>query len=67
MDGESPQTQGESRTEKVGVAVTPSQKRAIVVVAEMRDTDQSNLLHEMSVQDVVVEFERIKAASGVAA
>lgn len=53
----------ESRTEKVAVAITPSEKRAIVAVAALRGTDQSNLLHEMSVDDAVTEFERVQAAA----
>lgn len=53
----------ESRTEKVAVSITPSEKRAIIAVAALRGTDQSNLLHEMSVDDAVTEFERVQTAA----
>lgn len=56
-------TAQESRTERVAVAITPSEKRAIVAVAALRATDQSSLLREMSVDQAVAEFERVQAAA----
>lgn len=57
----------ESRSEKVAVAVTPSQRRAIVGLAAIRGTDMSNLLHDFSVSRIVEEFERIRQADAGAA
>lgn len=53
----------ESRTERVAVAITAAEKRAIVAVAALRGTDQSNLLREMSVDEAVAEFERVQIAA----
>lgn len=47
----------ESRTEKITVSVTPSEKMAAEYVAGMEGVAQSELLHRMSVAQVVELFE----------
>lgn len=47
----------ESRTEKITVSVTPSEKMAAEYVAAMEGVTQSELLHRMSVAQVVELFE----------
>ena len=54
----------EPRTEKVAIAVTPSEKRAIVAVAALRESDASNLCRTMPIDDIVAEYRRLQ---GVAA
>lgn len=54
----------ESRTEKVGIAVTPSEKRAVRAIAALRETDESNLCRAMPIAEIVAEYRRIQ---GVAA
>lgn len=52
----------ESRTERVGIAVTPSEKRALELVANVRNVDGlSNLLRIMSVAEAVAEGQRLLA------
>lgn len=53
----------ESRTERVAITVTPSEKRAVRAVAALRGTNESDLVRENSIADIVVEFERLRAAS----
>lgn len=57
----------ESRTERVAVAVTPTEARRIKAAAILNDTDVSNLLRSLSVEDAVTEGERAQAAAQAAA
>jgi hypothetical protein len=50
----------ETRTEKVGVAVTPTEKRAVRAIAALRGTDESNLVRSMTIAEIVTEFERLR-------
>jgi hypothetical protein len=54
------ESQKESRSEKVAIACTPTEKRAIRAIAALRDSDESNLLRAMRIDEIVVEFERIR-------
>lgn len=54
-------TEQEQRTERVSMAVTPFEKKALKGVAAARDTDESNILREMSLDAVVAEFASIRA------
>lgn len=51
----------ETRTEKVGVAVTPTEKRAVRAIAALRGTDESNLVRTNTIADIVAEFERLRS------
>lgn len=62
-DMEQPQ---ESRIEKVGLAVTPSEKRAVRAVAALRETDESNLCREVPIADIVAEYRRLQGVADVA-
>jgi hypothetical protein len=62
MSGPTAQTQ-ESRTDKVAVAVTATEKRAVRAIAALRGTDESNLVRSMTIADIVAEFERLRADS----
>ena len=53
----------ESRTEKVALAVTRSEKTAIVAVAAIRETDASNLCRAVSIADIVTEYRRLQGAA----
>lgn len=53
----------ERRTERLTLAVTPSEKKAAEFVALARDTDGvSGLLRELSLTDVLAEHRRMRAA-----
>ena len=52
----------ETRTEKVAIAVTPSEKKAVRAVAAIQDTDESNLCRVMPIADIVTEYNRIREA-----
>lgn len=54
-------TPQESRTDRVTLTVTPAEWRAIKAVAAARETDVSNLLRTMLLEDILAEFERIRA------
>jgi hypothetical protein len=61
-------TQPESRTEKVAIAVTPTEKRAVRGLAAIRGGDESNLVRSMTIAEIVAEFEKLQAvAQGTAA
>lgn len=55
----------ESRNEKVGLAVTPTEKRAVRAVAALRGIDESALCRTTPIADVVAEFERLQAVAEV--
>lgn len=59
-------TQPESRTEKVAIAVTPSEKRAVRGLAAIRGTDESNLCRSLPMAEILAEFERLQSVAGVA-
>lgn len=52
----------ESRNEKVAIAVTASEKRAVRGLAAIRGTDESNLCRTMTIAEITAEFDRIRAA-----
>lgn len=56
----------ESRTEKVAIAVTPTEKSAVRAVAALRGTDESNLVRSNTIADIVAEFERLRATTSAA-
>lgn len=56
-------TQPESRTEKVAIAVTPSEKRAVRGLAAIKGTDESNLCRALPISEIVAEFERLQAVA----
>ena len=56
----------EPRNEKVGIAVTASEKRAITAVAALRETDASNLCREVPVAEIVAEYRRLQGKSEAA-
>lgn len=52
----------ESRTERITVACTPSEKRAAEIVAAIRQVDGvSSLLRTMSLDEIVAEYHRAMA------
>lgn len=60
MEQATAEPQAESRTEKVAIAVTPSEKRAVRGLAALRSTDESNLCRALPIAEIVAEFERIR-------
>ena len=48
------------RTARVTVTVTPDEKHAIKAVAAARETDESNLLRTSLIEDILVEYGRIR-------
>jgi hypothetical protein len=50
----------ESRTEKVAIAVTKTEKAAVRAVAAIRETDESNLCREVPIADIVAEYRRLQ-------
>jgi hypothetical protein len=58
----------ERKTERVGLAVTPTEREAIRVVAAARDLkDDSLVLRQLSLNAVVKEYRRLRRVMGVAA
>lgn len=52
----------ESRTERITLACTPSEKRAAEIVAAIRQVDgTSSLLRLLSLNDIVAEYDRAMA------
>ena len=51
----------ESRTERAAVTLTPSEKKALAVVAMARDTDESNLLRTSTIPDIMAEYDAMVA------
>lgn len=56
----------ESRTERVAIAVTPTEKRAVRAIAALRGTDESNLCRSSTIDDIVAEFERARGSAAEA-
>jgi hypothetical protein len=50
----------ESRTEKVAIAVTKTEKAAVRAVAAIRETDESNLCREVPIADILAEYRRLQ-------
>lgn len=61
------ETQAESRSERVALAVTPTEKRAVRGLAAIRGVDESNLCRTTTIAEVVTEFDRLRAAAEPAA
>lgn len=51
----------ESRTERVALAVTPSEKHALRILAGHRKTTEADLLRSMLMNDIVAEHDRLMA------
>lgn len=47
------------RSQRVGIAVTPVEKKAVKFVAEAKGTDESNLFREYSLVGVMAEYDRL--------
>ena len=56
----------EPRKEVVSMAVTEREKKAIVAVAAIWETDVSNLLRTTTIPEIVADFDRLQAAKGAA-
>lgn len=56
----------ESRTEKVAIAVTKTEKTAVRAVAAVRGSDESNLCRAMPIDEIVAEYRRLQAATNAA-
>lgn len=50
----------ESRTERVSIAVTKTEKSAIRAIAALRETDESNLCRSVPVAEIVAEYRRLQ-------
>ena len=50
----------ETRTERIGIAVTPSEKRAVRAVAALYETDESNLCRDKSISDIVAAYRKFQ-------
>ena len=57
----------ESRTDRVTISVTPTEKRAVQAIAALSETDESNLCRARPIADVVAEYRRLQAATRDAA
>ena len=49
----------EAKTERVAIAVTPSEKGAIRGLAETRGTTESEVLRETLIRDALAEWQRV--------
>jgi hypothetical protein len=61
LEAQAPET--ESRSEKVAIAVTKTEKAAVRAVAAIHGTDESNLVRSTPIADIVTEFHRLRAAT----
>lgn len=62
MNGDDTRAQGgPGRSEKVAIAVTLDEKRAVRGLAAIRGTDESNLVRSLPIAEIVAEFNRLKA------
>lgn len=52
----------ESRTERAALALTPSEKRAVRVVAAAREISESELLRQTPIAAILEEYRRVKGA-----
>ena len=52
--------QAEQPTERIAVMCSPSEKRAVRFVADARNTTESAVMREFSMEQVVFEYERIR-------
>lgn len=57
----------ESRTEKVAIAVTKTEKAAVRAIAALRETDESNLVRIMPIAEIVAEYRRIQQTTAAVA
>jgi len=48
----------ETRTERIALAVTPSEKRAVRAVAALNETDESNLCRDVTISDIVAAYRK---------
>lgn len=55
------------RTQRVGVMVTPEEKRAVQLVALLKEVTESDLLRDRSIEDIVAEAAEIRNARGLVA
>ena len=62
MATEANSPQGERRVKRLVAQVTPTEKRAIKVVAARRGVTEADILRDAILDDVVDEYERIEAA-----
>ncbi len=51
----------ESRTEKVAIAVTRTEKAAVRAIAALRESDESNLCRTTPIAEVLAEYRRLQA------
>lgn len=49
------------QTERVGVMVTPEEKRAVRFVADARGQTESETMRDLTMTDILTEYERIRA------
>lgn len=52
----------ESRTEKVAIAVTKTEKAAVRAIAALKETDESNLCRVTPIGEIVAEYRRLQVA-----
>lgn len=53
----------ESRTEKVAIAVTKTEKAAVRAIAALQETDESNLCRAKPIEEIVTEYRRLQRAT----
>jgi hypothetical protein len=56
----------ESRTEKVAIAVTKTEKAAVRAIAALRETDESNLCRSVPIAEIVAEYRRLQSVNSEA-
>jgi hypothetical protein len=57
----------ESRTEKVAIAVTKTEKTAVRAVAIVRETNESELCRTTPIADILAEYRRLQLVGAGAA
>ena len=53
----------ESRKYKVAIAVTKTEKAAVVAIAALQESDESNLCRSTPIEDIVAEYRRLQRAT----
>lgn len=59
-------TKQESRSERIAVACTPTEKRAVRFVADAREMSESDVVRSMPMAEIVAEYARMREALGLA-
>lgn len=62
-----PREKQESRSERIAVACTRTEKRAVRLLAEVLNSTESDVMRDMTMEEVLREYARIREQLGLSA